>query len=76
VLTLSVNPAAAIALRGASLPTRLKAPSVVRTAAWQPLMVGDADGIPRRPSAAKEKALYDAWVTNRGCARLASRPLA
>lgn len=76
VLTLSVDPAAAIALRGASLPTRLKAPSVVRTAAWQPLMVGDADGIPRRPSAAKEKALYDAWVTNRGCARLASRPLA
>lgn len=76
VLTLTLDPGAAIALRGSSLRERLTAPSVVRTAAWQPLMVGDADGIPRRPSAAKEKALYDAWVTNRGCARLASHPLA
>ncbi|HEU4997811.1 MAG TPA: CapA family protein [Lapillicoccus sp.] len=69
VLTVSVDPKRAQALRGTG--TRAGKPSVVTGATWTPLLVGD-DGVPRPPEAATGASQQAAWVQARTCARLAA----
>jgi poly-gamma-glutamate synthesis protein (capsule biosynthesis protein) len=71
VLTVSVDPKQAQALRGS--PTRTGKPSVVTSAAWTPLFIGD-DGLPRPPAAPTAASQQNAWAQARSCARLAPSP--
>jgi poly-gamma-glutamate capsule biosynthesis protein CapA/YwtB (metallophosphatase superfamily) len=47
--------------------------SIVRTAAWTPMLIG-ADGIPRRPGAADTKRLHGLWEQANACTGLESSP--
>jgi poly-gamma-glutamate synthesis protein (capsule biosynthesis protein) len=71
VLTVSVDPKQAKALRGND--SRTGKPSVVSGATWTPLVIGD-DGVPRPPATETAAAQRAAWVQARSCARLASSP--
>jgi poly-gamma-glutamate synthesis protein (capsule biosynthesis protein) len=71
VLTATVDPKQARALRGGA--SRTGTPSVVASATWTPLLIGD-DGLPRPPAAQTSAAQQAAWVQARSCARLAANP--
>ena len=71
VLTVSVDPVKARALRGNA--AREGAPSIVTSASWTPLVIGD-DGVPRPPVASAAASQQAAWEQLRGCARLAAAP--
>jgi poly-gamma-glutamate synthesis protein (capsule biosynthesis protein) len=71
VLTVSVDPRRAQALRGSG--DRKGKPSVVTGATWTPLLIGD-DGLPRPPAVEAAAAQQAAWAQARGCAHLASSP--
>ena len=69
VLTVSIDPAAAMAQGAADPNTRHTRPSVVTGVTWTPLVVGD-DGVPRAPAAATSASLQQAWADARSCAGL------
>ncbi|MEP6797476.1 MAG: CapA family protein, partial [Lapillicoccus sp.] len=73
VLTLTVNPVAAMAQGAADPVSRSGRPTVVTGASWAPLVVDD-DGVPRAPDASTSATLHDAWADARGCARLSATP--
>ncbi len=72
VLTVSVDAAAALDRRGSDAAARAKRASIVTAAAYTPLQVSDADGIPRPPK--DPAALQQAWEQARTCARLRPAP--
>ena len=71
VLTVSVDPVKARALRGGAAPDG--APSIVTGASWTPLVIGD-DGVPRPPAAPAAASQQAAWEQGRSCAHLAAAP--
>ena len=71
VLTVSVDPVKARALRGTT--ARDGAPSIVTGGSWTPLIIGD-DGVPRPPVASAAAGQQAAWDQARSCARLAAAP--
>jgi hypothetical protein len=71
VLTVSVNPVRARALRGSTV--RDGALSIVTGASWTPLIIGD-DGVPRPPTGSAATSQQAAWEQARSCARLAAAP--
>ena len=73
LLTVSVDPIRARAMRGSDAAARRSQPTIVTDAAWTPLLIG-ADGIPRSPAPQVAATQTQAWNSARSCSHLSAEP--